>query len=121
VISPSEALALPTAQLTADELRIVSTIEANIDDAIRQAMAYRGIEIDIRNSNVNVIAELNLRFRNAGWITQWQAKIEGNQFNQAVKTCVGFHLTLTPKDEAYAVVRAQQPAVPASETSPLLV
>jgi hypothetical protein len=117
--SAKEALELPTAQLTADELRIVATIESNVDEAIDKAMTYRGIELDVRNSNLNVIAELNLRYKR-GWITQWQPMFEQHVLNKAIKTCVGFHLVLTPKDEDYQAVRTKQPEVSASETSPLL-
>lgn len=121
--TPKEALALPTAQLTADELRIVATIEASIDETIDKAMTYRGLELDLKNSNLNVIAELNQRFRNAGWITQWTPNMEQHVFNKALKTCVGFHLVLTPKDEDYQAVRMQQPAVVSNAvatTSPIL-
>jgi hypothetical protein len=101
MISAAEALSLPRAQLTAEEKAAADALESLIDENVRISMSRRGCNIEGKEFNPNVIAEVNQRLKTAGYMTNWQFVIEQNRFNKAVQQPIGFRLELFPTDEAY--------------------
>jgi creatinine amidohydrolase/Fe(II)-dependent formamide hydrolase-like protein len=107
VIPATEALTLPTAQLTAEEIEQANVIETTIEAAVREHMRHSGLNILVKETNSNVIAEVNQRIRKAGYTTQWQPHVEQHPLNKAVSTHTGFDLAMFPTDEIYqAAARA---------------
>ena len=109
MIPASEALNLSCAQLTVEETAAANALEAFIEEHVRQHMARRGCELAVKETNANVIAEVNQRLKWAGYIPQWQALVERNKFNAATQQHVGFQLSLGPTDESYRT--AAQPVL----------
>jgi hypothetical protein len=107
VITAIEALKLKTAQLSADDLATVDRLESQIEEHIRMHMEHRGCELSLKETNNNIIAELNQRLKEAGYATQWGALTESHPLNAAKKVVVGFHLVLAPTDEAYGADRSR--------------
>lgn len=101
MIRAADALALPTAQLTEEEKEAVDKLEVHIDAAIRSAMQYHGIELQINEVRREVITEMQLRLRAAGYSSQWEPRVERSKLNPNKGTLVGFELSLCPTDEAY--------------------
>ena len=107
MIPAIEALRLPNAQLTVEEIAAADALEAFIEDHVRKNMARRGCELAVKETNANIIAEVNQRLKAAGYLPQWQALVERNKFNAATQQHVGFQLALGPTDESYRT--ASQP------------
>ena len=102
MITAKEALQLSTAQLSADELKAVEKLEAEIDAHVKESMQHRGCEIKLSETNGNVIAETNQRLKRAGYQPQWQQVVDKHKLNAAIQVTVGYHLFLAPDDDAYA-------------------
>jgi hypothetical protein len=102
VISATEALALPKTKLTTEEKEGADRLEITIEQAIREHMEFRGIDLEIKEPRPNVIAEVNQRLRAVGFVAQWQPMVQQNRFNPAAAPAiVGFKLSLSPGDAAY--------------------
>ena len=101
MIPASEALKLPSAQLTDEEKAAVERMESEIDEGVRTGMEHRGIDLNFTETNGNVIAEVNQRVKKAGFNAQWIKLVQKHKFNAALTETVGYSLSLSPTDEAY--------------------
>ena len=101
MISPSEALQLPTAQLNDEEASAADGLMLLIDEHVRKGMTRAGVDLTTKMTNRNVVAEVNCRLRALGWITEWRPIVEQHRLNAAVQNHTGFQLSLIPSDEAY--------------------
>jgi hypothetical protein len=101
MIPAVEALKLSCAQLTPEESAAVGKLETEIEEHIRKSMARRGCEFDTKETNGNVISEVNQRLKAVGYNPQWQPLIQRHKLNAATQEHIGFRLTLAPNDESY--------------------
>jgi hypothetical protein len=101
MISATDALALPTAQLPPDEMEAANKLEAEIEVHLLAKMTRAGVNFDTAEMRATVIAEVNQRFRAAGYQTQWSPKTEQHKIYNNRIVHVGFSLSLFPTDEAY--------------------
>ncbi len=101
MIPASEALDLPTAQLTDDQRVRVEKLEALIEAHVRNAMERRGCDFHTTETDNNVVAEINQRLKAAGWITQFMRLQEPNPLNRGAPRDIGFMIHLGPSDDAY--------------------
>lgn len=102
MISAVEALRLPSAKLTVEELQAADELEKMIDAHVQKFMAWRGFDFIGKETRPNVIAEVNQRLRAAGFQTEIRFTGEKNRFNAAAPpTITGFSLNAFPTDEAY--------------------
>lgn len=101
MIPASEALQLPTAKLTAEELAAADKLEAEIDEHIKTTMKRVGCMLKGKETNPNVLNEVGLRIKKAGYVHQWEQLSEQHRFNAALRVVTGFVLTLAPGIEAY--------------------
>lgn len=106
MISATDALRLPSAQLTGEEAAAADSLEAKIESGIRAAMERRGIDLQTNETRGNVIAEINQRLKAAGWVVQWRARVEPPRVG-LTPTLVGYDLSLAPSDEAYRAAAAR--------------
>lgn len=104
MIPATEALRLPSAQLSVDEIAAADALEAEIEAHVSKFMERRGCDFVVKETRNNVIAEINQRLKTAGYQFQWQPLVEQHPLNKAVQKHVGFRLTLAPNDEAYRTV-----------------
>jgi hypothetical protein len=102
VISAVEALDLPTATPTEDEIAAANMLEAEIEAHVRKSMALRGVEYKTNVTNPNVISIVNQRLKRAGWVPQWQMLVEQSKFVKEPRI-IGFGLNMAPNDEAFAL------------------
>ena len=106
MISAAEALALPTAALTTEELARVVELEAMIEAHVLKNMQYRGAdEFKSDETNPNVLAALNQRVKEAGYVPEFKYRIEKHPLNAALTKLVGFELGLYPSNEAYRAAK----------------
>jgi hypothetical protein len=105
VTPAAEALLLPSARLTDDERAAVDKLEKAIDEHVHKSMAYRGVDFTGKETNLNVLAEVNQRLKDAGYTLEWKYLVERHQLNAALTKMVGFQLVLGPSDEAYRAAR----------------
>lgn len=101
MIPAVEALALPTAVLTAEQKADADKLEEEIDKAVRGHMQRNGLDMQVKQTDAAVIAEVNQRLRAAGYGARWSPMIEQHRLNAAVQNHVGFNLNLFPSDDAY--------------------
>lgn len=102
MISAAEALALSSAQLSAEELARVAELEAEIEAHIQKNMERRGTEFKGgKETNPNVLAELNQRIKSAGYAPDFKYVIEKHPLNAALTRLVGFEIGLYPTDDSY--------------------
>ncbi len=101
MIPASEALQLNTAKLTDEERAAADRLEAMIEEQVRKSMAYRGVDIEGKETNRNVLAAVNFRLIAAGYNAQWQIVMDQHPLNRAIQNVVGFKLALSPSTEAY--------------------
>lgn len=106
MIPATEALRLPSAQLTEEERTAAEVLEKAIDTHIRQHMEWRGCQIKITEVRLNVIAEINQRLKAAGYQADWHRMAERSQVT-GEERLVGFLLVLAPLDEAYRAAAAR--------------
>lgn len=102
MISAVEALRLPSAQLTPDEVRAADVLELAIENHVRAHMTWHGCEENFTTpeKRSHVMAEVNYRLRKAGWVAQWQMLVEKGRFSSN-QIHAGWTLTmLLPSDEA---------------------
>jgi len=108
VISATDALALPTAQLTAEETEAANKLEAEIEVHVLAKMERKGIDFESKETRPNVIAEINQRLKAAGFDPQIQFVVDQHPLNKAIQRCIGFRLSMWPSDESYrAAARAK--------------
>ena len=101
MISATEALSLPTAELSKECREAADKLEGQIEGIVREKMGRNGVDITTTVTHEAVIAEVNQRLRRAGWATNWQPKLEQHPLNKALTKHVGFSLNLFPSDAAY--------------------
>jgi hypothetical protein len=101
VITAVEALLLPTARLNLDQLKAVEKLLSQLDEATRTDMGRGGIDMNTNLNDVNVVAEVDLRLKAAGWAPQWTQMIGPHRFNAALQQIVGHRLQLRPSPDAY--------------------
>jgi hypothetical protein len=102
MIPATEALELANAKLTPQELEAADKLEAELDEFIRTKMERRGCDFTTKETNGNVIAEINQRIKRAGYAPTWHQLIERNRFNAAAEPkLVGYKVQVAPSDEAY--------------------
>lgn len=105
MISASEALRLPCAQLSDEEVAAVDALERELEEAVKNTMELKGLQINVKEANGNVIAEVSQRLKTAGYQVQWTPVVESHPLNKAHQRLVGFQLLLAPSDEAYRDAR----------------
>ena len=104
MIRAADALCLPAAQLTADEVRAADVLERALEHHVIAHMSRAGCTAPFETRDERrpaIIAEVTQRLRKEGWIPQWEMLVEQGRFsnNQIV---VGWRLAgLGPTDEAY--------------------
>lgn len=102
MINAAEALALPTAQLSEEDLKLVEHIEAQLAEAIKTKMERRGVDVKLDGvTNANALAELNQRLKRAGWMPSWQPLVEPHPLHQNKQRLTGYMLSLAPHDSSY--------------------
>ena len=101
MIPAADALDLPTATLSADDTSAADMLEAEIEAHVRKSMAVNGIEFKTDVVKPVVIAAVNQRLKQAGWVPQWQMLVEQGKFTKEQRV-VGFGLQMAPSDEAFA-------------------
>jgi hypothetical protein len=106
MILASEALALPKAQLTENEVLAAQKLETELDEFIRENMKHSGCAFVTKETSSNVISAVNRRLKDAGYNTQWGQLVEKHKLNAAQQQVVGWQLMLAPSDEAYKAHRA---------------
>lgn len=100
MISAIDALLLPSAKLSADELAAVDALLGAIEAHVREKMERRGCDLQVKEARGNVIAEVNQRLKADGWNPKWQPLTQEGKFSRNV-VIVGYLLALAPSDEAY--------------------
>jgi hypothetical protein len=102
MIPASEALALPTAQLSDEEKAAADKLEAVIEAHIRKTMKFQGCLFQTKEeTNESVAVIVGHRFKAAGYLVQWNPIVEQNKFNASVRTLVGWQFAFMPTDEIY--------------------
>ena len=101
MIPAADALDLPTAALSVDDTAAANMLEAEIEAHVRKAMAINGIEFKTDVTKPVVIATVNQRLKQAGWVPQWQMLVEQGKFTKEPRV-VGFGLSMAPSDDAFA-------------------
>ncbi len=101
MIPASEALQLTSATLSDEERAAADRLEAHIEEEVKKRMTYRGVDIDGKETNRNVLAAVNHRLIAAGYNAQWQIVVDQHPLNRAVQHVVGFKLALSPSADAY--------------------
>ena len=110
MIQASDALALPTARLSEEQMLVASQVLAEIFAHARTAMGFRGFDFRVTSTtDGNVIAYCNQRMRRAGWLTSWQPLVEKNPNNPREHTIVGWGLNAQPTDESYRIAMEEAP------------
>jgi hypothetical protein len=103
VIPAVEALKLEGAQLTDEQKMAADKLEAAIDTHVRANMRINGVDYATEEKDPMVIAEVNQRLKRAGWLPQWEMRLERHRLNAAAPpTLIGFGLHLAPSDDAFA-------------------
>jgi hypothetical protein len=101
MISASEALRLPSAQLSPDESAAADALDAELDAHLREHMRRGGATFDTKEVRGPVIAEVTWRLRRAKYEVQVMAAQAASPLNPQQLRVVGYRLVLTPSDEAY--------------------
>jgi hypothetical protein len=102
-VNAVEALKLPTAQLSPEEAGAADKFMELIDDLLRKGMARHGVDLHIgKLTNLNVIAEVDMRLRSLLWVPNWVPLTEAHQLDPNNQVVVGQRLILNPSQEAYA-------------------
>ena len=105
MIPAIEALALGTAQLTDEEVELANKLEATISEHVRENMRRNGCELETKETNPIVIAEVDYRLKVAGYVPEWRQFIKQHPLNKAINQCVGFGLFLAPSFDAVKAAR----------------
>jgi len=107
VIAAVEALQLPTAQLSPDELAAAERMEAMIEEHVKKSITRQGASLELKEVRPDVLADVSQRLKAAGYQVQWAPMVEEHPLNKAQQKLVGFRLSLAPTDESYrAAARA---------------
>jgi hypothetical protein len=107
MISAVEALALPTALLTDEELKAADNLVNAIEHQIHGHMRRNGVTLEGTESRPHVIAEVNQRLKEAGYEANWQLVFDQHPLNKALTRPAGYKLGISPTDESYrAAARA---------------
>lgn len=101
MIPANEALLLPTARLSEEERTAADKLDAEIDLAIRANMERRGMDMKCKETNANVVAEINRRLVRAKYKPQWKPISEPHPLNKALLIHTGWNLSIAPTDLAY--------------------
>lgn len=108
MINAAEALALPSAQLSDDDVSLLSSLTMQISETIQSKMERRGLEMRLEGvTNGNVLAEINQQLKQSGWQPQWQPIVEQHPLNKTQQRVSGYILVLAPTDSAYAEYRSK--------------
>lgn len=111
MISAAEALQLPGAQLSVEEVQAVSDLLYEIDAFVKRNMKRSGCAFFTKEKRANVIVEVDSRLRDPslGYSTQWEAQAEVSTFApESAPIHVGYRLILKASDEAVSDVRKSQ-------------
>jgi len=105
MIPAVEALDLPSAQLTADELAAANMLEAELEAHVRKFMQRRGPE-PFRTPEIrgNVISEVNQRLKLAGWAPIWSQLGEQSRVTGKL-TINAYQVDFPPSDDSFAAHR----------------
>ena len=106
ILPASEALRLPSAQLTEDEKKIVDKVLADIDAEIHKHFKRNGFEYSTNCNNPAVVFEIAQLLQDAGYMVQCQPRLSQNRFNpQGPPNIDGFVLLCAPSREAVLATR----------------
>lgn len=101
MISAVEALDLPGAKLSADELKLLEQLDAIITEAVMKQMKRNGVNLVFENmTNMCVVAAMNHRLVQLGWGANWEPIMKRHPLNQAVQQHIGYTLSLFPSEAA---------------------
>ena len=101
MIPASEALRLPSAQLSPEEVAAADALDAELDAHLRQHMQRGGATFDTKETRGPVIAEVTWRLRRAKYEVQVMAAQAASALDPRKACVVGYRLMLVPSDEAY--------------------
>lgn len=96
-----EALSLPTAKLSAEDVEAADKLETLIELHVKSNMKRQGVVLEISEVRGDVIADVSQRLKDAGYQVQWTPLVEQHPLNKAQQKLVGFRLSLAPTDESY--------------------
>jgi hypothetical protein len=97
VITALEALRLPGAQLTDQQRQILRQVLADIDAWVRSHMQRCGVEMNLRITDANIVAEVSRLLRRASWNPQWLKLSEAAKVQGAEPLHIGYRLLLAPE------------------------
>lgn len=101
MITAGEALQLDSAKLTEAEIEAANKLEGTIEEFVRKEMKFYGCTFDGKETDPNVLAEVNRRLKAAGYTPEWKYLIQQHPLNAAKSQVIGFQVLLTPGDAAY--------------------
>jgi hypothetical protein len=101
MIPAVEALSLPCAKLSDEDLKAADLLESEIDARVRESMNHNGIDLNVSETRPVVIAEVNQRIRRAEWQANWRPLVEEHRLNKALREHKGYAVNLFPSDESY--------------------
>ena len=109
MISATDALLLPTAQLSEEEQRAAALLEVEISAYVETHMEFRGCcDIKTEETRPSVIANVNQRLRRRGWHAEWKPVYrQDDPANKHKRAHAGYAIDLIPSNEAYCEAAAR--------------
>lgn len=108
MISAVQALRLPCAQLTPAQRDAADAVERALDAYVEKHMERRGAYgFKTRETDPNVIAEVNARLKAKGWEVQLQPDAMPSAVNPRQALHVGWKIDLAPSAAAYVEAAGQ--------------
>lgn len=105
MIHASEALRLPSAQLTEDENKMVTAILDEIDTGVRTNVRRNGFEFKTNCTSAPAIFEVTQVLQDGGWIVNCQPILKHPRIQGGMTTHEGFTLVCAPSREAVLAAR----------------
>lgn len=105
IISAAEALRLPSAQLTDDDVRVVNKILTEIDAGIRRSMHRNGFEFQTNCTNAAAMFEVATVLQDRGYVVNCQPIVRPPRIQGGPPTHEGYTITCAPSREAIAESR----------------
>lgn len=108
MISAVQALRLPCAQLTPKQRDAADALDQSLSAFAEANMERRGVNgFQTRETDPNVIAEVNVRLKAAGWDVQLEPMATQSAINPRQGVHVGWKINLAPSVASYAAAEGQ--------------
>ena len=101
MITGTEALRLPSAQLTHEETAVVDKIIRLMDCEVREGMKRGGVQLKVSETRPHLITEVALQLKRAGWNSQWEPNVKQSSVHGGKPQLVGYIVTMVPTDESF--------------------